>query len=186
MNILDLLTSLEDRPFIQQILLQYFLFMVICVIIRIGYVILNPGKLSLRHSFRYFVGMAYLNFVLALTLTPLHLNYDVGSMLARTQLVPFDTVTRYWPMDGEYSLYNIVGNFLMMFPMLPVLTYSFRVKSIKIALLFTAFFIIMIEIMQLVLTTTRTCDIDDFILNFSGFVLTIFIWKIIQRIRLAN
>lgn len=186
MNILILLESLENRPFVSDILLHYVLFMVMYCILRIGFLILQTGKWSLASDFRYFVGMLYINFVIALTMTPLHLNFNVASMVSRMQLVPFDTVTRYWPMDGEYSLYNIIGNFLMMFPMLPILTYGFRVKSLKKATLFTAFFILAIELMQLVLTDTRAFDIDDFILNFGGFLVSIIVWQFIKRVKLAK
>jgi len=181
MNMLDLLTSLDHRPFVRQIILQYVLFMLIYIVMRIGYLLLQRRRLELVDEVRYFVGMGYLTAVLALTLTPLAFNFDLRGMVPRIQLVPFDTVTRYWPLEGEYSIYNIVGNFLMMFPMFPVLTYCFRVGSVKETAVFTAFFIVGIETMQLVLTATRACDIDDFILNFGGFIVSIYVWKFILR-----
>src|SRR5699024_10356338 len=129
-----------------------------------GYLILYKGKIIWSNELKAFVGIVYINFVIALTMTPLNLTLDMNSIRSRIQIIPFDTVTRYWPLDGEYSLYNILGNFLMMFPMLPILTYSFKIISIKKATLFTAFFIVSIEMMQLFFTSSRACDIDDFIL----------------------
>jgi|GEM_PF-2616615 len=183
---MNILTLLADRPFVSEVLLHFILFMFIYIIIRIGYLILKKGKHSTSNEVRYLIGMVYINFVIALTLTPLHLQINWDSIISRIQIIPFDTVTRYWPLDGEYSLYNIVGNFLMMFPMLPILTYAFNVTSIKKATLFTAFFIVAIEIMQLFLTSTRACDIDDFILNFGGFLVSIIIWQMIKSIRVAK
>jgi len=189
MNILTVLTSLDHRPFIRQILLQYILFMVIYFIIRAAYLFLSGHRWSLHDAMKYFVCASYFNFVLALTLTPLDVNFAIHSMIERIQLVPFDTVTRYWPLEGEYSLYNIVGNFLMMVPLFPVLKYTFGVISYKKASCFTAAFIMGVELMQLVLTRTRTLDIDDFILNFCGFLVSLFVWHTIERLRklkLAN
>jgi glycopeptide antibiotics resistance protein len=189
MNVLTLLTNLEQRPFIRQILLQYILFMVIYFVLRVAYLFLSGHKWSLNDGLKYFVCALYFNFVLALTLTPLDINFSLASMVERIQLVPFDTVSRFWPLEGEYSLYNIVGNFLMMFPLFPVLQYSFGVNDHSRALRFTALFIIAIEFLQLVLTRTRALDIDDFILNFGGFCVSLFIWRLIERwrkVKLAN
>lgn len=183
---MNILTLLEDRPFVREVLLHFVLFMFIYIIIRVGYLILSKGKRSTVNEVKYLIGMVYINFVLALTMTPLHLNFDWVSIHSRIQIIPFDTVTRYWPLDGEYSLYNIVGNFIMMFPMLPILTYSFNITSIKKATIFTAFFILSVEVLQLFLTTTRAFDIDDFILNFAGFLVSILVWQIVKSVRIAK
>jgi VanZ like family. len=175
----------EDRPFVTRVLTHFLLYMLLYIIIRIGYLIISKQRLK-KDELANFIGMMYITFVLALTISPLDLTLNSANIQARIQLVPFDTVTRYWPLDGEYSFYNIIGNLLLMFPILPILTYSFKVKSYKVACFFVTYFVIFIEIMQLFFTTTRACDIDDFILNIIGFLLSSIIWRFLQRIKVVQ
>ncbi|GBU11202.1 hypothetical protein AwErysi_08180 [Erysipelotrichaceae bacterium] len=182
MNFFELL---ENRPFVSQVVLHYTLFMLLYLIIRTSYIILM-GKWDRKNEISYFIGMLYINFVIALTMTPVDLTLDSVSILSRIQLHPFDTVTRYWPLDGEYSLYNILGNLILMIPMLPILTYCFKVSSIKKGFIFTLFFTASIEIGQLFFTTTRACDIDDVILNMGGFCISAVLWWFIQKIRVVK
>ncbi len=182
MNFFELL---ENRPFVGNVLKQYILFMLLYVVIRIAYLILQ-GKWNHKKEISYFIGMLYLNFVIALTMTPLELTMDRVSIAERIQLVPFDTVTRYWPLDGEYSLYNIIGNLILMIPILPVLRYCFDVKSIKKAFFFTIFFTLSIEVLQLFFTTARAFDVDDIILNITGFCISAVIWWLLQKVKVVK
>lgn len=183
---MNLLVLFEDRPFVISVLIHYFIFMLLYVLIRIGWILLQSGKRNNKSELKYFCGMLYINFVLALTMTPLHLTADLDSIISRIQLVPFDTVSRYWPMDGEYSIYNIIGNILMMFPILPILTSCFNVKYIRQAFIFTVFFTVSIELLQLILTSTRAFDVDDIILNIGGFLVSALLWKLFKSIKIAK
>ncbi len=180
MNILFLL---ENRPFVHGVVLQLIISLMVYVLARVGYIILTGTKKNLKTEVKYFIGMSYISFVLALTMTYLDLTLDLSTIQYRINLIPFDTVTRYWPLDGEYSVYNLIGNFIIMFPMLPILSYSFNVTSFKKAALFTAFFIFAIEFMQLFVTTTRAFDVDDFILNFGGFLVSGLLWTLIKKVQ---
>lgn len=182
---MNIFTLLNNRPFVASVLMHYVLFMLLYIMIRIC-VLFITHKRAGKGELRYFFGMLYINFVLALTFTPVDFTLNIPDILSRIQLIPFDTVTRFWPLDGEYSLYNIIGNVLLMIPILPVLTYNFKMTSIKTAAAFTAVFIICIEVGQLFFTTTRICDIDDFILNMLGFFLSALLWNIIKKVRIAS
>lgn len=182
MNILQLF---DNRPFIRAVILHFIFFMIVYGIIQIGYCILYRAK-NKKIELRQIIGMMYLTFVLALTMTPLEINFNWEEWRERIQLVPFDTVTRYWPLDGEYSTYNLVGNTLLMIPMIPILTNAFGIYSLKRAFGFTLFFVMIIEVLQLFATRTRAMDIDDVILNMGGFIVSFLIWIILKKIKISR
>ncbi|MGL5042509.1 MAG: VanZ family protein [Culicoidibacterales bacterium] len=176
---------LDNRPFVSAVIVQYILFILLYVLIRICYVILQR-KWEKNKELGYFIGMLYFTFVIAITTTRLNLTLEGASILARIQLMPFDTVTRYWPLDGEYALYNIIGNFILMIPILPILRYCFMIKSVKKAFVFTLFFTLSIEVAQLFFTTSRAFDVDDIILNVSGFCISALFWWLFQKIKVVK
>lgn len=182
---MNLFTLIEDRPFVSSVIEHFFLFMLLYVMIRISVVLINKGRFA-KNEFRYFVGMLYFSFVLAITFTPVDFTTDWGSIISRIQLIPFDTVTRYWPLDGDYSLYNIIGNVILMIPILPILTTNFGIGTFGNAIRFTVVFILFIEIGQLFFTTTRVFDVDDFILNMLGFFISALLWQIMKKVKVVS
>lgn len=182
---MNIFTLFQDRPFVSNVIEHFFLFMLLYVMLRISVVLITKGRFA-KNEFRYFTGMLYFSFVLAITFTPINFTLDWGSIGSRVQIVPFNTVTRYWPLNGEYSLYNIVGNVILMIPILPILTTNFGIGTFSNAMKFTLVFILFIEIGQLFFTTTRVFDVDDFILNILGFFISALLWQILKKIKVVS
>lgn len=100
-----------------------------------------------------------------------------------TNLIPFATIRLFWSgyKSGALSfgamVENILGNFLVLAPFalfLPVVSNKFRKAKFFIPVI--AATVIIIELLQLVMLT-GSADIDDFILNAAGAILTLLVFK---------
>lgn len=176
-----LLDILSKRPFVLSVLFHYILFVCFYLVIRLAVNILFVKKIQVKKEILHFIGILYLMFVLALTLAPIEVNFDFTSMQQRLQLIPFDTLPRYLDLQGEYSIYNIIGNIILFFPLVLVLRYCYQVHSWKRSLLFAIFFITAIEVAQLFFTKIRAFDVDDFILNISGFLFSLLVISLLWK-----
>lgn len=175
------LELLSNRPFVRSILMHYILFVCLYILIRIAINILFAKNIKIKKEMGYFIGALYFMLVLGLTLSPIEVTFDFPSIQERIQLVPFDTVPRYLDLQGEYSIYNIIGNIILFFPLVLVLRYCFGVYSWKRSLVFAVFFITSIEVAQLFFTTIRAFDVDDFILNLSGFLFSLIVVSLFSK-----
>lgn len=87
---------------------------------------------------------------------------------SKVNLIPFRTIKNYILYAGiTHTIINILGNIFLFVPfgyLLPKIYSQF--KKCSSLIIFMSICIMSIEIIQL--TVGRTCDIDDFILNFIG------------------
>lgn len=104
-----------------------------------------------------------------------------------TNFIPFETIKRMQLIfyldyyDDKIAVINLLGNFIAFMPF-SFFTLKLFHKYFKKPLNFifwTAFIIILVEAAQL-FTLTGSCDIDDFILNFSGALLAYILLRIMQ------
>lgn len=100
-----------------------------------------------------------------------------------TSLKPFATIHQMMAIfdmpyvDNRIAVMNLLGNFVafMPFSFFLLLLTDWAKRPVKL-LLRMAFIIIMVEILQF-FTLSGTMDIDDFILNFSGVLLSYIILR---------
>ena len=112
---------------------------------------------------------------------------------SNANFIPFKSITNYISaiITGSMSFIipfsNLLGNLLLFLPMgiyLPLLFNKNRdIKRISVVMLIL---LLSIEVIQLV-TRFGAFDVDDIILNFSGFILGYGIWKIrfVQKLQKA-
>ena len=97
-------------------------------------------------------------------------------------LTPFKTIVEYSValIDGsnsETAIMNLAGNLLLLLPLGFYLPFFVRkTAEIGVFAVVVAAIIIVVEVAQIV-TRTGSLDIDDFILNLSGALAGIAIWK---------
>lgn len=84
-------------------------------------------------------------------------------------LVPFLTITSYFPIRTMSSWINIVGNIAVFMPFGVLLPHTFRTRFLKSLGFFLAG-LCLLEVTQL-LSRRGSLDVDDIILNSVGFTL---------------
>lgn len=87
----------------------------------------------------------------------------------RYNLVPFITITSYFPIRTMSSWINIVGNIAVFMPFGVLLPLAFRIRFLKSLGFFLAG-LCLLEVTQL-LSRRGSLDVDDIILNSVGFTL---------------
>lgn len=154
-------------------------------------------KASIVFYFLFFVYIFFMIHILFLSSDfardpSLIMHSDYRSALALqiengTNLTPFVTIKRMLLIfdldyiENKIAITNLVGNFIIFMPF-SFFALKIFYKKFKNPLRFmfwTAFIIILVEVLQL-LTLTGSCDIDDFILNFSGALIAYIILRIFQ------
>ena len=100
-----------------------------------------------------------------------------------TNFVPFETINRMLLIfeldyiDNKIAIINLIGNFTLFMPFsfFALKIFHKKFKNPLRFILWTSIIIVIVELLQL-FTLTGSCDIDDFILNFSGaFIAYIFL-----------
>lgn len=100
-------------------------------------------------------------------------------------LIPFDSIVgslnHFYSMVG---IRNVLGNFILLLPLALLL----RLGGLKSAVLHGLFISLGIELTQLILTKTslihsRSFDIDDLILNSSGFTVGYWIKHLLGKVK---
>lgn len=106
-----------------------------------------------------------------------HHTFSLENWRLRTNLRPFATIGVYWRgvargwVGLRIAVINLLGNLLALAPLGALLPFAWdRMKRKAPSLALGAVSIVLIEVTQL-LTGCGSCDIDDFILNFTGFLL---------------
>ena len=107
-----------------------------------------------------------------------HNTFRLENWRLRTNLRPFATMAVYWKgmrrgwVSKSAAVINLLGNLLALAPLRALQPFAWTgMKKIAPSLALGALCIFLIEVTQL-LTGCGSCDIDDFILNFTGFALT--------------
>lgn len=106
-----------------------------------------------------------------------HQTFSLENWRLRTNLRPFATIGVYWRgvshgwVGLRTAVINLLGNLLALAPLGALLPFAWdRMRKKAPSLALGAVSIVLIELTQL-LTGCGSCDIDDFILNFAGFLL---------------
>lgn len=153
------------------------------IIYRIAAWFVKGRVFDLRRDYRSILMILYIGCLFEITLTPLHPNLDVAEWHYRIQLIPFETISRYWPIEGYNSFRNIIGNIILLVPFAPLAHLYFDKKGKQVSALFLFGFALLlslgIEITQLFLTETRAFDVDDILLNMIGFAISLLLWRFI-------
>lgn len=147
-------------------------FWIICSIKR------NVSKQTeLRQEVLMHVLFLYILLVIGLTLSPFQINFtNPGKNI---NLIPFVESLKMWRGARlSTSLYNLVGNFLMLMPfgfLLPKIYPDWR--KMRVIFFVSLGFSLLIECMQFA-TASRVFDIDDIILNTLGGVFGYMIFRL--------
>jgi len=125
---------------------------------------------------------AVLYFVLLISVTMflnrahVNLNFHVSTYYKNINLIPFKTILIY--LSGKTSILssviNLLGNMFVFIPLSFLIIIKDKNKNIAKVLRYVGFSVLMVEVLQLVLST-GFFDIDDFILNIGGVLLFIYI-----------
>lgn len=109
---------------------------------------------------------------------------DWQQALKNMKLVPFETIRaymqaiKYGHMGLAEPIVNLVGNFLLLMPLAVFLPlFCSRLKAWKPFMVTMLITIFLIELMQF-LFMRGVFDIDDFLLNFSGAMAGLLLWKL--------
>jgi glycopeptide antibiotics resistance protein len=125
---------------------------------------------SLRREIAVHSMFVYLLGVVKLTFTPLNFNlFHTNRVIS---LVPFvESIRMLQNVNLSTSLYNLVGNLVMLVPLGFLLAYIYpRARSVRSITLYSFGLSLSIESLQY-LSATRIFDIDDIILNTLGGVI---------------
>lgn len=104
-----------------------------------------------------------------------------------TNFIPFETIKRMELIfdldyiDDKIAIVNLLGNFIafMPFSFFALKIFHKRFKHPITFMVWTSILIVTVELLQL-FTLTGSCDVDDFILNFSGALSAYLILMLIQ------
>lgn len=102
----------------------------------------------------------------------------------RYNLVPFLTITSYFPIRTMSSWINIVGNIAVFMPFGVLLPLAFRIRFLK-SLGFFLVGLCLLEVTQL-LSRRGSLDVDDIILNSVGFMLGYGLLCIMKKWKIAR
>lgn len=170
---------------------EYYGFAFGCMILLISILIMYKRKLPKSKVILIAIFIIYLTGVFCLAFFPVDymntVNEDFDIMENCIKLIPFDFIKdtiQTKPLD--YLSVQLGGNILMTIPFGIMLPMIFRTDKKWLYLLYSLGLTVFIEIMQFVVgfvlnTFYRTTDIDDIILNFSGAVIGLIIYKFLPQ-----
>ncbi|MEH7178293.1 VanZ family protein [Neobacillus vireti] len=122
-------------------------------------------------------------FIYSLTLFPFPF-YDYPNMESGgINLTPFESIYNLLTHSNfMYTLRNIVGNILLFMPLGFSIPLRFKVNKFWKVIIFGFFTSCLVEVIQL-LTSIRSFDVDDLILNTLGAIIGFVLFRLFDKVR---
>ena len=162
----------------REYILSFFTYMIIAfIILFITKLIINKGKLINKK--RELTIITFFSYVIGVLSQALKLGDKETSFI---NLVPFKIIIRDIKslINGDYLIFliNIVGNILLFIPIGILVPMLWKIKD-RYVILIGFLISLSIEITQLYLG--RVTDIDDLILNTSGVIIGLLVYKCVNK-----
>lgn len=162
----------------REYILSFFTYMIIAfIILFITKLIINKGKLINKK--RELTIITFFSYVIGVLSQALKLGDKETSFI---NLVPFKIIIRDIKslINGDYLIFliNIVGNILLFIPIGILMPMLWKIKD-RYVILIGFLISLSIEITQLYLG--RVTDIDDLILNTSGVIIGLLVYKCVNK-----
>ena len=162
----------------REYILSFFTYIIIAfIILFITKLIINKGKLINKK--RELIIITFFSYVIGVLSQALKLGNKETSFI---NLVPFKIIIRDIKslINGDYLIFfiNIVGNILLFIPIGILVPMLWKIKD-RYVILIGFLISLSIEITQLYLG--RVTDIDDLILNTSGVIIGLLVYKCVNK-----
>jgi len=145
------------------------LLLVIYVLIRITYLLINREKLYLYKEIYQLLAITYILFLYYLLLgIENDMSYGIN-------IIPFKEITRY-KIGSNMFVYNVVGNILVFVPFGIFLNYMIKTK--KVIYTFLISFIVSLTAELIQYKIGRAFDVDDVLLNVFGSLLGYLLYRL--------